>query len=221
MSTLPSGSNLLKCRVQAFQFDAGVLGCEAPIGFGMGGISLGEPGADLCFKSRLIFDAPIEALLGQDSEFCFGSCAWACNAPRAPVRPPGPTLDFALRKAENVKSGSGRAWAAPYPARKSSRPRSPISRLFPEAAEARRDRRRKRARPRGKRHWQAQQDHCARPTDCHPGQAKREPDRRKYKRFDLLRSRIRLRLSGTTAMAIPWRVQRNLLRPGNAPISNG
>ena len=39
------------------------------------------------------------------------------------------------------------------------------------------------------------------PTDCHPGQAKREPGSQKERRFNLLRSRIRLRLSAMTAAA--------------------
>jgi len=36
-------------------------------------------------------------------------------------------------------------------------------------------------------------------ADRHPGQAKREPGSQKERRFDPLRSRIRLRLSGMTA----------------------
>ncbi len=44
-----------------------------------------------------------------------------------------------------------------------------------------------------------------------PGQAKREPGSQKIKRFDLLRSRIRLRLSGMTATAIRWRARKTLL----------
>jgi hypothetical protein len=39
----------------------------------------------------------------------------------------------------------------------------------------------------------------------HPGQAKREPGSHEVRRFYLLRSRIRLRLSGMTAAAINWR----------------
>ncbi len=33
---------------------------------------MANPGTGFCFKGPLIFDAPIEALLGQDSEFCLG-----------------------------------------------------------------------------------------------------------------------------------------------------
>ncbi len=40
---------------------------------------------------------------------------------------------------------------------------------------------------------------AARSTRRHPGQAKREPGSQKGWRFNLLRSRIRLRFSGTTA----------------------
>ncbi len=55
------------------------------------------------------------------------------------------------------------------------------------------------------------------PTDAarsalrHPGQAKREPGSQKDWRFNLLRSRIRLCLSGKTAAAIRWLVRRTLL----------
>ncbi len=45
----------------------------------------------------------------------------------------------------------------------------------------------------------------------HPGQAKREPGSQKDKRFNLLRSRIRLRLSGMTVV-IRWRARQTLLR---------
>ncbi len=56
------------------------------------------------------------------------------------------------------------------------------------------------------------------PTDAsgsalrHPGQAKREPGSQKDRRFNLLRSRIRLRLSGKTAAAIRWRVRQTMPR---------
>ncbi len=45
----------------------------------------------------------------------------------------------------------------------------------------------------------------------HPGQAKREPGSQKGRRFNLLRSRIRLCPSGTTAAAFRWRVRQTLL----------
>ncbi len=46
---------------------------------------------------------------------------------------------------------------------------------------------------------------AARSALRHPGQAKREPGPQKGRRFNLLRSRIRLRLSGMTDVAICWR----------------
>ena len=39
---------------------------------------------------------------------------------------------------------------------------------------------------------------CPRSTHRHPGQAKREPGSQKWRRFNPLRSRVRLRLSGKT-----------------------
>ena len=43
----PSGLNHLKYRVQAFQLDAGVGGCKAPVGLGVVGVSALGPGRDL------------------------------------------------------------------------------------------------------------------------------------------------------------------------------
>ena len=72
LKIMTSGLNHLKRWVQALQFDTGVLCCEAPIGFCVAGVALLKSGADLSLKVWLIFDAPVKALPGQDSQFRFG-----------------------------------------------------------------------------------------------------------------------------------------------------
>ncbi len=57
------------------------------------------------------------------------------------------------------------------------------------------------------------------PADRHPGQAKREPGSQKKQRFNLLRSRIRPRLSGMTASAIRWHVRQILLSPSSSLVA--
>jgi len=57
--------------------------------------------------------------------------------------------------------------------------------------------------------WPTGNPGAARFAIRHPGQAKSEPGSHKGRRFNALRSRIRLRLSGMTA--IRWRFQQTLL----------
>jgi hypothetical protein len=58
-------------RVEAFEFDASVVGCEAPISDGVMGVSAVDPGGDLVGDCRLVGDAAVETLRGQDAEFGF------------------------------------------------------------------------------------------------------------------------------------------------------
>ena len=44
------------------EFDAGVLGCELPIGFGVMGIAVSFPCGDLVDEDLLGGDAPVETL---------------------------------------------------------------------------------------------------------------------------------------------------------------
>jgi hypothetical protein len=75
----PSGLNQLKCRVEAFQLDAGLGGCKAPVSFDIVSIAVEEPGGNLALETAPIRDTPIETLIGQDSELRLGHIepAWA------------------------------------------------------------------------------------------------------------------------------------------------
>ena len=55
-----------------FEFDAGLFGCEVPIGFGVVAVAVALPGGDFCDDGFLIRDASVEALRGQNAEFGFG-----------------------------------------------------------------------------------------------------------------------------------------------------
>jgi hypothetical protein len=59
-------------RVQSFQFDAGVGGCELPICFSVMLVAVVLPCADLVGEAFLVVDAPIQALRGEHAEFGFG-----------------------------------------------------------------------------------------------------------------------------------------------------
>ncbi len=48
--TLPSRPSRSKLGVEPLEFDAGVGGCELPIGFGVMLVSMGLPGCDLAFE---------------------------------------------------------------------------------------------------------------------------------------------------------------------------
>ena len=52
--------------VESFEFDAGVVGGELPVGFHGFGVSFPGPGRDLGGQSFDVGDAPIEALAGED-----------------------------------------------------------------------------------------------------------------------------------------------------------
>src|SRR6476660_4079593 len=69
---LTSGLNQLKCRVEAFQLDAGIGGCKAPVSFDIVSVAVEEPGGNLALEAAPIRDTPIEALIGQDSELRLG-----------------------------------------------------------------------------------------------------------------------------------------------------
>src|SRR5271156_3372881 len=68
-SSRPSRSKL---GVEPLEFDAGVVGRELPIGFGVMLVSMGLPSGDLSFEGWLVGNAAIQALAGQDGEFGFG-----------------------------------------------------------------------------------------------------------------------------------------------------
>jgi len=44
------------------EFDAGVIGCELPVGFGVMGIAISLPSGDLMDEDSLVGDAAVEAL---------------------------------------------------------------------------------------------------------------------------------------------------------------
>lgn len=62
----------VECRVEAFEFGAGVAGGELPVDFGLKFVALGLPGVDFAGEFVLVVDAAVEALAGEDVEFDFG-----------------------------------------------------------------------------------------------------------------------------------------------------
>ena len=61
-----------KLGVQPFEFDAGVFGCELPIGFGVVLVSVALPGGYFFLEGLLVGDATAQALPDQNGEFGFG-----------------------------------------------------------------------------------------------------------------------------------------------------
>ncbi len=59
-------------RVQPFEFDAGVFGCELPIGFGVVLVSVALPRGHFFLEGLLAGDAAAQALPDQNGEFGFG-----------------------------------------------------------------------------------------------------------------------------------------------------
>jgi hypothetical protein len=57
-----SGSLRLKQRVEVLEFDAGIFGCELPVGFGVVAIAIVLPGGDFLDACLLVGDAAVEAL---------------------------------------------------------------------------------------------------------------------------------------------------------------
>src|SRR5262245_54963199 len=70
--TSASGLNQLKCGVEAFQLDAGIGGCKAPVSFDIVSVAVDEPGANLALEAAPVRDTPIETLIGQDSKLGLG-----------------------------------------------------------------------------------------------------------------------------------------------------
>ena len=68
----PSGLNLLKRRVEAFQLDASIGLCKAPVSFGVVGVAADNPGLDLALKGRLVGEAPVETLARESGELGLG-----------------------------------------------------------------------------------------------------------------------------------------------------
>ena len=57
------------------EFDAGVRGCEAPVGLGMIGVAVAFPGGDFVNHRMLVGNATVEALRGEhtDNRVALGS----------------------------------------------------------------------------------------------------------------------------------------------------
>src|SRR3974390_3347910 len=58
--------------VQPFQFDAGVLGRELPVGFGVMVVSMALPGRGFFLEGLFVGDAAAQALGGENGEFGLG-----------------------------------------------------------------------------------------------------------------------------------------------------
>jgi hypothetical protein len=67
-----SGPSQLKQRVEVLEFDAGIFGCELPIGLGVVEVAVALPGGDFIGEDLLFGDAAVEALRGETP-----SSAWA------------------------------------------------------------------------------------------------------------------------------------------------
>jgi len=52
-----------------FELDARGVCCEAPFGLCVAEVAVFHPGIDLAPEGFLVWDAPMEALAGQDGEF--------------------------------------------------------------------------------------------------------------------------------------------------------
>ena len=55
-------------RVEMVEFDAGVVGREAPIDGADSGVALGHPGGDLLFEGASVWQSAVKALVGQDAQ---------------------------------------------------------------------------------------------------------------------------------------------------------
>src|SRR5580765_1284781 len=73
-TTMPmaSASPALDCRVEAFEFHAGVGGGELPVDAGLGLVPGFLPGGHFSDQRRLVTDPPVEALPGQHRQFRLG-----------------------------------------------------------------------------------------------------------------------------------------------------
>src|SRR5580693_2060006 len=83
-------------RVEPLQFDAGVVGCELPIGLGVMLVAMILPSINLSLEGLLVGNTAAQALCRQNGEFGFGHVeptsihAWACNAIRTALLVGGP-----------------------------------------------------------------------------------------------------------------------------------
>src|SRR5208337_620857 len=68
----PRNRESFELRVQPFEFDAGVVSCELPIGFGVVLVSVVLPGGYFFVEGLLVGDAAAQALPGQNGELGFG-----------------------------------------------------------------------------------------------------------------------------------------------------
>src|SRR5271167_1528459 len=58
--------------IEPFEFDAGVVGCELPIGLGVMLVAMILPSANLSLEGLLVGNAAAQALCRQNGEFGFG-----------------------------------------------------------------------------------------------------------------------------------------------------
>src|SRR5215470_13416020 len=94
-----TGGGQLKCRVEAFQPDAGIGGCKAPVSLVVMDVAVVLPGVDLALEGRLVGDTPVEALAGQNGELGLGHIEPAAMLGReVPFEPLGETARLRSRE---------------------------------------------------------------------------------------------------------------------------
>ena len=64
--------SFIKCRIEAFQLDAGVVGGELPVDLGLDAVSGRLPSRDLVAEDLERVNAAVEALTGHDVELDLG-----------------------------------------------------------------------------------------------------------------------------------------------------
>ena len=70
--THPSVASRSSCRVKPFELDAGILGRELPVDFGLKVVAATLPGGDLASHGLDAVDAPVQALADHDVDFDLG-----------------------------------------------------------------------------------------------------------------------------------------------------
>ena len=62
----------MKHSVEMVELDAGVVGGEALVDGADSGVAPGDPGRDLLFEGRMVWQVAVEALAGEDPQFDLG-----------------------------------------------------------------------------------------------------------------------------------------------------